>query len=465
MKHHMGYLYFMLSMDARAYFVSRDLVKVYDLGLVGSPPRSGGDTYNASDAVDNKIFFGGWVNAPAKKIPGEKRIDFSDKYSHIHVFNTDEQEVRLVWSESGGYRDTWVGEVSNILYDPVGQRLLVSRADGSANLGVYSVTLEGRSERLSERPSLKGALIWDLACFDISWGFEGFRGIQCLDLVEGKWFQRIPEDLSSISADGGGVERAGVGLMASMYNRLLTFVRGGFFVWEPWEREGGDLFFVRLLDFPSTDYGPLRTSYTHLGGGILVPFNAHPHGILRTPDEKTLESARRLNSPPAPTLLLYIAPPTIRILCPLGARITSLESLGDRIVLGANTQPNLGGGDALELDTGERSLLILSTDTVLRGCGGNISMSIRGSDIGTKIWGGIPISSLYRATLTIYASKDNEIRIYEYDASLPPSQLGTDKYLVRIGRNTLDLKAYKGLVSFNLREVDNKAKIHIDLAP
>lgn len=464
LRYHGGYLYFMLSMDAKAYFVSKDHAKIYGLDLVGKPPRSGGDTYNASDAIDNKIFFGGWVHAPIS-ITHDRRIDFSNKYSHIHVFNIDEQEVRLLWSETGGYRDTWVGEVSNILYDPINQRLLVSRADGNTNLGVYSVTLDGRSERLSDRPSLKGTLLWDLACFDVSMGFEGFRGIQCLDLVEGRWFQRIPEDLSRISVDGGSVTKAGVGVMASMYNRIFVFVRGGLVIWEPWEKEGEDLYFLRLFDFPSKDYGPLRTSHTHLGGGILVPFNTYPHGILRASDEKLLEIARKLNSPPAPTLLTYISPPTIRILCPLGARVTSLESLGDKIVLGTNTQPNLGGGDMNYLDTGDRSLLILSTDTLMRGCGGSIAISMRGIDIGTARWGGVPVSSLSEASLTIYTSKDNELRVYEYEASLPPKMLSVEKHLVRSGKNTLDLKVYRGIVSFELSEMDGGAKIHMDLIP
>ncbi len=452
----------MLSMDAKAYFVSRDSVKIYALDLVGSPPRSGGDTYNASDAIDNKIFFGGWVHAPVKMIPGERRIDFSNKYSHIHVFDTDEQEIRLLWRETSGYRDAWVGEISNIVYDPIGQRLLASRADGSVNLGVYSVGLDGRAERLSEDPSLKGALLWDLACFDISIGFEGFKGLQCLDLVGNRWIHRIPENLSRISIDGGIISRAGVGAVASMYNRIFVFTRGGFFIWEPWEKEGEDLYFVRLFDFPSTDYGPLRTSYTHLGGGILLPFNANPHGILRIYDESQREIARRLNSAPAPTLLIHITPPTIRILCPLGARVTSLESLGDKVVLGTNTQPNLGGDDT-QLDTGDKELMILSTDALMKRCGGSVSISLRGSDVGTTRWGGVPV--IDRASLTIYASRDNQLTIYEYEASLPPAMLSVDRHLIRPGRNTIDLEAYRGIVSFELRESDNNAKIHIDYLP
>lgn len=445
LRYHRGFLYYMLSFDARAHFISRDFYKQYDLSLVGPPPRSGGDTYNASDAIDNKIFFGGWVHAPVKYIAGERRLDFSSKYSHIHYFDTDNLEVRILWKENAGDKDSWVGEVSNILYDPVEQRLLVSRADGSKNLGVYSVGLEGGSARLNDKPSLKGALLGDQACFDISEGFEGFKGLQCLDLVNGRWTYRIPSDRAKISIDGAGPKKAGVGQVVSFYGRIFVFVRGGYIVWEPWEKEGEDLYFIRLFDLPPTDYGPLRTSYIPLAGGVLVPFNSYTHGILR-PKEEWRILARSFNSPPAPTLLLHFIPPMIRILCPLGARVTSLESLGEKVILGVNTAPNMGGEDATPLDLGEKSLLIMDTDTLLRGCRSSIVIRVKGSDVKQERWGGIPLMSVKRSTMNIYSSKTNTLKIYEYDASLPPNFLGVESHRINVGKNTIDLSSYRSIV-------------------
>ncbi|MEM1610354.1 MAG: DUF2139 domain-containing protein [Sulfolobales archaeon] len=463
LRYHRGFLYFMLSFEARAYFISRDLYKEYDLNLVGPPPRSGGDTYNASDAIDNKIFFGGWAHAPIRFIPSDRRIDFSSKYSHLHYFDIDNLEVKIIWKESAGNRDTWVGEISNILYDPAEQRLLVSRADGSQNLGVYSVGLDGTSIRLSDRPSLKGALLGDQACFDISEGFEGFKGLQCLDLVDKKWIYRILGDRRKISVDGAGFEKAGVGVVAPLYGRILTFVRGGYIVWEPWEKEGEDLYFVRLFDLPPSDYGPLRTSYVPLGGGIVVPFNSYTHGMLRPKSEEERVFARSFNSPAAPTLLLYLTPPTIRILCPLGARVTSLESMGEKMILGVNTAPNTGGGDATPLDLGEKSLLIINVDSLLNTCRSSFVIKVRGSHVRQDRWGGIPLTSVKRALLNIYAGKGNMLRIYEYDASLPPSFLGVDSYRISSGKNSIDLSSYKNIVSMELEEVDEKANIYIAL--
>jgi hypothetical protein len=461
LRYHRGFLYFMLSFDAKAYFISKDLYKEYDLNLVGPPPRSGGDTYNASDAIDNKIFFGGWVHAPIRFISSDRRIDFSSKYSHLHYFDIDNLEVKIIWKESAGNRDTWVGEVSNILYDPVEQRLLVSRADGSQNLGVYSIGLDGVSVRLSDRPSLKGALLGDQACFDISEGFEGFKGLQCLDLVDKKWIYRILGDKRKISVDGASFEKAGVGVVAPLYSRIFTFIRGGYIVWEPWEKEGEDIYFVRLFDLPPSDYGPLRTSYVPLGGGMIVPFNSYTHGMLRPKSEEERVFAKSFNSPPAPTLLLYLTPPTIRILCPLGARVTSLESLGEKMILGVNTAPNTGGGDATPLDLGEKSLLIINIDSLLSTCRSSFVIRVRGSDVKQNRWGGIPLTSVKKAVLNIYASKGNTLRIYEYDTSLPPSFLGVDSYRINAGKNNIDLSPYINIVSMELEEADEKANIYI----
>ena len=158
LKYNKGVLYYTVAFEAEAYFLSEDSERVYGFEHVGPEPTSGGDTYNASEVVDEFIYFGGWVHAPAVyegKRDGKSTIAFYNKYSHVHVYDVDNDEVRLLWKETIGKRDQWAGEVSNIIYDPIGDRLLLSRLDGHENLGVYSLSRDGKElQRVSDVPSL-----------------------------------------------------------------------------------------------------------------------------------------------------------------------------------------------------------------------------------------------------------------------------------------------------------------------
>ncbi len=141
LRYHNGVLYFTVAFEAEAHFIDMKSgeEKTYDFILVGdAPPTSGGDTYNAVETVDEFIYFGGWVHAPAV-YREDRRILFNNKYSHVHVYDTEEGSVKLLWKESIHHETDWAGEVSDIIYDPYGDRLLLAREDGHTNLGVYSL--------------------------------------------------------------------------------------------------------------------------------------------------------------------------------------------------------------------------------------------------------------------------------------------------------------------------------------
>lgn len=57
-----------------------------------------------------------------------------------------------------------------------------------------------------------------------------------------------------------------------------------------------------------------------------------------------------------PPVLHYITPPTARIIAALGARVTSIESIGTSILLGCFTEVNLGADDATPMDVGFRDI-------------------------------------------------------------------------------------------------------------
>ena len=147
--YHRDVLYYTLAFDAEAHFILRDREKIYKFSAVGKAPRSGGDTYNAVTAVDDEIYFGGWVHAPVLVKRGT--LLFKNKYSHIHAFNVRTEKVRLLWKESLHSNYIWAGEVSALVYNPINDDLLVARGDGFANLGVYKISRKGgKLERISK---------------------------------------------------------------------------------------------------------------------------------------------------------------------------------------------------------------------------------------------------------------------------------------------------------------------------
>ncbi len=471
LKHHRGVLYYTLAFEAIAHFihVSEGRVRRYRFEFVGSLPTSGGDTYNAVEAVDNIIYFGGWVHAPAIYKGREKgsvaEISFVNKYSHVHAYNIDEDLVKLLWKESLHHETDWVGEISEIIYDEVNDRLLLARADGMANLGLYQIDRKGENyKQLSQKPALKGAILFDHACFDIIENpFQGANGIQCLDLIEGKVIYTYFGDFSKRSIDGGDVVWPMTGVAASAYGRFYLFVRGGVFAGNPIDEGIEEVKFIRLFDFVKSWYNAKRTMAKPVGGGLLVAFNAFTEAIIKPANEFEKIMFTYTNIVVAPSLLVYITPPTARIVGAFGARITGIEVVGDEILLACNNMANTGRYNAQPIDAGYRSLISIQT-SILNSQPPPIRIGVKGEQVEDKAFGGIPLAGYKEAKLVINSSKSNILTISEYDLSLPPQEASKDVEKINPGRNIIDLHRYgNSIVSFKLGEPDPKAVIHIDL--
>jgi hypothetical protein len=462
MKYHQGVLAYTLAMEAEVHIQKREEESVYRFDLVGKGPCSGGDTYNAVEAVDDEIYFGGWVHAPAvyggREGKGGK-ILFNNKKSHLHSYNCKEDKVRLLWSDTIAHDSHWAGEVSQIIYDPVGDRLLIPRTDGHEHLGVFALDRRtGKAERLSEIPSLKGAHYLDYICFDVrrDWT-RGLEGIQTLDPVTGKWSEK-PIDFEKVSLDGGGAFWPAAGCAISAYSRLFYFVRGGVLVGDP-TGELEEMSFVRLFDF-GTDYSPSRTVCKSVGGGILVAFSAYSQSFLHPRNEFETSMKYRANYINGPSVLVYITPPQVRIVGALGGRITSFEKVGDRLVVGGSTAANLGADDATPVDTGYRDLSLLSLDALLAS-DPPVLFNVSGEHVMDARWGGIPLGGRREAELRIRASKENRLTIYDYDLGLPAEPADSEVVLVKGGKQTVDLSGRKGIASFKLETADADAKFQI----
>ncbi|AIF70078.1 phosphate ABC transporter substrate-binding protein [Palaeococcus pacificus DY20341] len=466
LKYYKDVLYYTVAFEGEAHFVRDEHEKIYEFDLVGEKPTSGGDTYNAVDVVDEFIYFGGWIHAPAiyNGKGHASTINFVNKYSHIHEYDIENDEIRLVWKDSIHHPTDWAGEVSDILYDPYNDRLLIAREDGHKNLGIYAVDRKsGKSELLNPKRSLKGAIIHDNACFGVGHNFtNGLEGIHCLDLITGKWETFPVGD----SVDGAPFIRPLLGDMASAYNRVFAFVRGGLFVGNPLNGEA--MSFFRLFEF-YTFYAPMRTNALPIGGGLLIAYNSMHDAIYQPRKEDEKEFARFTNTIVGPSVLVYIAPPMVKIVGAFGARITSIEKAGGKILLGTNTTPNTGALEATPFDTGSKDILVLD-EKILQENPPALSFSlplifpsIAMTQYSVGNFGGIPLEGYKEPRLIIYADKDNELSVYEYDLLLPPTQAYEERFDIKKGRNVIDLSSFSGIVSFSLKEPDFEGKVRIEL--
>ncbi len=470
LKYYRGTLYYTLAFEAEARFLREDGVKVYEFEQVGPLPTSGGDTYNAVDAVDDEIFFGGWVHAPARymgRSQGRRaRISFVNKYSHVHKYNINDDRVELLWRDSIHDEELWAGEVSEIVYDPVNDRLLLARGDGHKNLGVYQLERRGgEAKRLSSRPAYKGAVFYDHVCFDVTDNWvQGVNGVQCVDMVEDKVRILELENSPDRSVDGFPPFYPIVGAAAQSHGRFFLFVRGGVFVGNPLDENVEKIGFVRLFDFGESFYAPRRTMAKSVAGGLLVAFNAYSETLLYPENQLEERFARASNTIVGPSVLVYIAPPMARIVAAFGARVTGFEVVEGKLLIAANNMANTSRHDALPIDAGYRSFTLLSMDSLVNPPP-PISFRVYGWQVRTLVFGGIPLWGYREPQLVVKASKDNRLTVYTYTLSLPLQDAEHDTYSIHHGRNVLDLRAYRNsIVAFRLEEDDEKAIIRIDLA-
>jgi hypothetical protein len=471
LKYHRGVLYYTLAFEAIAHFIHirEGRVRRYRFELVGPLPTSGGDTYNAVEAVDNTIYFGGWAHAPTiYKERGKEpmtEISFANKYSHVHAYDIYEDSIKLLWKESLHHETDWVGEISEIMYDEINDRLLLARADGMVNLGVYQIDRKGGNyKQLSPKPALKGSIFFDHACFDIiENAFQGANGIQCLDLIERKATYTYFGNTSKRSIDSGDITWPMTGVAASAYGRFYLFVRGGVFVGNPIDESIEEVKFIRLFDFVKSWYSPRRTMAKHIGGGLLVAFNALIEAIIKPSNEFEKMLSTYTNTIIAPSLLVYITPPVARIVGAFGARVIGIEVVGNEILLACNTMPNTGRYNAQPIDAGYRSIISIPT-SVLYSQPPSVRISVRGEQVEDKVFGGIPLTGYREAKLVINSSKSNNLTIFEYDLSLPTQEASKDIERINLGKNIIDLHRYgNSIISFKLGESDPKAVIRIDL--
>lgn len=196
---------------------------------------------------------------------------------------------------------------------------------------------------------------------------------------------------------------------------------------------------------------------------MLVAFNAFAENIVRPVNEFERLLSMETNTIVAPSLLVYITPPTVRIVSALGARVTGIEVIGDELLLACNTMANSGRYDAQPIDAGYRTLLPIPT-SVLESRPPPVRITVSGAQVEDKVFGGVPLAGYREPRLVVKSTKSNTLSVFEYDLSLPLQQAWRETEKVGIGRNVVELRGFgNAVVSFKLEEPDPKALIHIDL--
>jgi hypothetical protein len=223
---------------------------------------------------------------------------------------------------------------------------------------------------------------------------------------------------------------------------------------------GEEFTFFRLFDF-YTFYAPFRVNAINVGGGILTAFNAHHDAVYRPGGDGWLGT----NTVVGPSVLLYVAPPMVKIVGAFGARVTSIEKVGGKLLIATNSAPNTGSPEATPFDTGNRDIVVLD-EKVLQENPPAVSFSLPlalPAMVGNETFGGIPLDGYRGPRMVLYLSGDNRLTVHEYDLSLPPTDATSEVFELKRGRNIIDLSAFSGVVSFELEKSDAKGKVRIEL--
>lgn len=414
MKYHRGALYYTQAFEARARLVRGDCSSSeYDFSLVGPPPRSGGDTYNAVDAVDGKIYFGGWVHSPAilERGPGRRaEVRFENKYSHVHEMDVSDGSVKLLWKEGARHPKLWACEVTDVLYNPMRDSLIAARGDGHINCGVLEVERSGRgASMVSDDRVLRGEIFMDMACLSKHTGWGGDPGLVCLDLETYDKVYSSGVPTPERAADSGGLAHYRDGDVFQLHTKVYVSHKGGISVFDP---EGGEEpIYYRILDFGDNPYGPMRSNALYLGGGALVAFNTPTASTVRTTDELPTNLQISSRRSPAPTILVYVSPSEARVAGLTGGRVTSMESVGGEVLIAWATQPNLERYDATALDTSVRGVSVAPHSHLLSSRPPPIEVEVDQRWVGENVFGGLPLHG-YREAYVRGEGARLELRFY-----------------------------------------------------
>jgi len=128
-----------------------------------------------------------------------------------------------------------------------------------------------------------------------------------------------------------------------------------------------------------------------------------------------------------------------------------------------STMANVGALNATPIDGGYKEVMPIHVEDILKAKQIPLEYNFSGSIVLDLAFGGIPLYGYKNAKIIIRSSKENEINVMEYSASLSLEEAEKDRYDLKEGKNVIDLSGYSGIVSFKLKNADEKAKLRIVL--
>ena len=266
-----------------------------------------------------------------------------------------------------------------------------------------------------------------------------------------------PGRVEGWSSDGGGLRYYRSGPAWSLAGRVYAAMRGGVAVYEPWS---GGAVFHRILDMGSHSYGPLRVNALQVSGGYLVAWSGQTAATIAGGSGLPREMEEWGLAHPAPTLLVYIQPPSARIVAALGARVTSMARIGGEVLVATNTWPNMERRDAGRLDPGTRGFHLARVHELLSQPPPQVVVEARAGMLGER-WGGVPLQGYRWPRLQAYTARGARLRVYSYTLGTAPGEAMVDAYTLRPGRDVVELDAYRGLIVSFLLEASPGDRVRL----
>jgi len=421
---------------------------IYRYEMVGTEPRSAGDTHGAIETDGKVVYFGGWVEAPAKRDPATQTHDRSGKHSHLHVVD-ESGNVKLLWKKSWDSSLStaeFYAEVTDLLWDPWRNTLWVTRGD----------------IQMDEHPSLRddGIYYWDgqqLKPFRVNPGTgvymrpykmdmvadiliansENGNTIYTYDFRSGTWMDYTSAiDLWgnpwSIPSGRGGFVRRFYGALGLLWQSCaLIYYRGR--LDQPFR--AFPFFAAYHSDMSGYLYrvGGRAQRPIQVGSGVIVPVN-------------TPEFFSGSDSMNGALVLFDGSTPRIVMQTPY---VSGYATDGYYVYIAFGTYNHEPGG--IVWDTQRGALSAIPVSEILRSPLTPVRMLLHYGSYSTTLGvngyvGGIPLLGFDKKKLKVYVSTNATMTLMHYALGTMLSE--TENVSLSSGWNTIDLSAYDFLVAF-----------------
>jgi hypothetical protein len=432
---------------------------IYKYEKCGPEPRVGGDTHGAIDVSKDRVFIGGWGEAPTRRNPDTQEFEAADrsgKFSHIHVIGED-GKVELQWIKKWDDRiklHYWYAEVTDLLYDPRKDVLWVARGDvnwgGDQGLYMFDPS-NGRMENIIFGNTYKMVMYRD-AILMSSWHDKALyaynpqanqkESVSSLPVFDGSTWDIPPATFGGAAFRAGGV----------------PYVVQGPAVVAVWDWRVGSS--RRIMAFPFFACYSLDRKWTRPGARAQRPVNIGSSTLLPINTQETYGDDA-LNTP----VITRFDSSSPQIVMPI-FYLPGMTFDGKHLYLYAS---RVNHEAVLTWRTDRGSILMLEPETVLGKPLTGVRIGVlHGSyrvSTGLNGWvGGFPLKGFTSRRLRVKVAEETSMRVAHYI-------LGSVEYVefndvnLKPGWNTVDLNSYDNMVAFKFNTNIDNVYAYVSLEP